>query len=263
MATRKREPLLVIIPYLMKEAQGDELKLAVAGWLQNYRGRVHIVIVGEGVSCLSEEPLLKRRSITLVESERVPEKEGCYRSHLDYVSCFRKVRRLFPDSTRFVLVADDCFCIRPFGMKDLQRLFIVADSFTGNINSENGWLRDKARTRALLDRESLPHRDFTTHLPYLFEWDKWEAIVDKYGMDDQSYVIEDLYYNTYFSDSDAELLCHESDEVRCWMGNGRVPPEDVYRAINGRKIWVCCSVNGYSYIVEDILKKHYRMNPDG
>lgn len=256
MATKK-EKLLVIIPHLKEEAQGMELRLAVSGWRQFYKGKMHIVIVGEDVSSLSSDPFFTGKDITLLDKERVPAKEGSYRSHLDYVPCFREVRKLFPKSKRFVFVADDCFAIRTFSDADLEKLYVNSVSFKGDASSLNGWQRDKARTRAVLDREGLPHRDFTTHLPYLFEWDKWEAIVQKYGMDSQSLVIEDMYFNTYFPEAEAELLNHNSDSVRCWMSHEGVPREDVYKALYGAKKWVCCSVNGYNYIVEDILKKYY------
>lgn len=252
-----KEELLVVIPYLMEGAQGSELKLAVKGWRRYYQGPMHIVVVGEGVSSLAADTFFTGKDITLLDKERVPDVSGYYRSHLDYVSCFRAVRELYPESKQFVMVADDCFAIKPFDMSDLQRLCINAESFDGDAESRNGWLRDKARTRALLDQEGLPHRNFTTHLPYLFEWDKWEAVVTKYGMDKQSYVIEDVYYNTYFPEAEAVLLDHGTDALRCWMSHGAIPPEDVYKAINGRKKWVCCSVAAYTYIVEDILTRFY------
>lgn len=253
---KKNLRLLVIIPYLPAEAQGRELMLAVTGWRKFFKGKPEIVIVGEGVSALADDPFFTRKGITLLESVRVPAKDGSYRSHLDYVSCFRAVRERYPDDTHFVMSSDDCFAIKPFTLEDLQKLYITGEQFTGDRNG-NGWQRDKYRTRAVLDREGLPHRDFTSHLPMLMEWDKWEAVVEKYGMDQQSLVIEDIYYNTYFPDAEAVMLDHYTDEIRCWMAHGAIRPDEVYKAIYGQKKWVCCSVPAYSFIVEDILKRHY------
>ena len=256
--TAADQPLLVVIPYLPAGAQGDELELAIAGWREHCKSPYRIVVIGEGLQAL-EERYAGSDVVRIVESERVPEKPGNYRPHLDYVRCLRKVRALYPDSREFVLSADDCFAVSDFTAADIRRLYVHPVEFIGEDNPYNGWLRDALKTRRLLDAKGLPHRNFTTHLPMPMEWDKWETIVKEYDMDNESYVIEALYYNTYFPESEAETLCHDTDTIRCWMGNGSVPPHDVRLAI-GRKIWVCCAVNGYSYIVEDLLKNHYGLD---
>ena len=251
-------PILVVIPFLPSEMQGCQIQLAVAGWRQHFKEKFHIVIVGEGLSCLDDH-FGSSEDVTLLESERVAEKAGNYRSHLDYVKCFRAVRERFTEQDGFIFVADDCFAVNDFTLDDVKRLKIHSDDFNGDVNNPyNGWQRDAGKTRALLDREHLPHRNFTTHLPMWFDWDKWEEIVSRYDMDNESYVIEALYYNTYHGHDEAVLLNHSTDNIRCWMGNGNISPHDVFLALSN-KIWVCCSVNGYSYIVEDLLKKHLNL----
>ena len=249
------EPLLVIIPYLPGEAQGEELRLAVAGWEKHCKSPFRIVIVGEGLQPVSEL-FAGSEMVHIVESPRVAGKDGNYRPHLDYVSCLKKVRSLYPESREFVMVADDCFAVNDFTVDDLRKLYVHPAEFLGSNDAYNGWQRDARKTRLTLDANGLPHRNFTTHLPMLFEWDKWESIVKEYDMENESYVIEALYYNTYFPDTEAIVLDHDTDAIRCWMGNSSVPPHDVRLALD-RKKWVCCSVGGYSYIVEDLLKKHY------
>lgn len=248
---------LVIIPFLPSEMQGCQIQLAIAGWGLHCQSPFHIVIVGEGLQAL-DEAFAGVDYVSLLESKRVAAKAGEYRSHLDYVKCFRAVHRAFPEySDGFIFVADDCFPVNDFTIDDVKRLMIQSDDFNGDINNPyNGWVRDAGKTRQLLDREGLPHRNFTTHLPMWFEWKKWEAIVRKYDMAHTSYVIEAIYYNTYFPDAEAEFLSHSHDKVRCWMSNGLVPPIDAHRAFSTKK-FICCSVSGYSYIIEDMLKKHY------
>ena len=252
------EPMLVIIPYLPSEAQGQELLLAITGWERYCKFPHHIVVVGEGLQAVSDRFGLDGR-VQLVESPRVAEKAGNYRSHLDYVSCLRKVRSLFPESKEYIFVADDCFPVNDFTLDDVRALYEHPVEFVGEDNPYNGWRRDALKTRRKLDEMGLPHRNFTTHLPQLFEWDKWEAIVKQYDMDNESYVIEALYYNTYFADQQTQMLCHDTDAIRCWMGSSSVPAHDARLALD-RKKWICCSVDGYSYIIEDLLKAHYGLD---
>lgn len=253
------EPVLIIIPYLPSGAQGDELNLAITGWRLYCRFPFHIAVVGEGLQALRER-YANSDIVTIVESKRVAEKAGNYRPHLDYVSCFRKVHDLFPESKEFVFVADDCFAVNDFTYDDIKALKVHDTEFLGSDDKYNGWRRDVLKTRLMLESKGLPRRNFTTHLPMLFEWDKWEAIVKEYDMENESYVIEALYYNTYNRDDEAILLCHDTDSIRCWMGSSSVPPHDARIALATKK-WICCAVNGYSYIIEDLLKEHYQLNP--
>ena len=89
---------LVVIPLLPLAAQGREIEFAVKGWHRHFKEEHRIVIVGGGL------PDFRGYGVTTVESPRVREIPYQYHQHLDYVSCFRRVRKEFPSSDGFILI---------------------------------------------------------------------------------------------------------------------------------------------------------------
>lgn len=248
------EKVLVVIPYLAEGAQGRELEFCLAGWRNHFKEDYLLVFVGENL------PYIKGDDVFLVESERVPAKKGMYRQHLDYVSCFRKVRKFFPKQKGFVFVADDCYAVNDFDLSDIKVLKQIADEFTGNPYM-GGWQLDMARTRELLDREKLPSRNFTTHLPQWFEWDKLFALYDRYDMDNNSYVFENIYYNYYYPTRKPFTIDEERDNFKCGV-HRRTPTmvDNIRKAFDG-KIWVQNAEAGYTYELEKMLTDYYGLTP--
>lgn len=249
-----KDRILVVIPYCSQGAQGRELEYAVAGWRKHFKENYLIVIAGE------YHPIVETGDdIVCVESVRVEPKEGMYRQHLDYVSCFRKVHKQFPDSKGFIFVADDVYAVNDFDMVDVMFLKQKASNLDDfNPDSTNKWKVDKARTRELLKREGYPTRNFTTHLPQYFEWDKIEKLWDKYDMDNVSYVIEDLYYNIYYPTRIPLQIHIDHDNVKCGVYRSNPCLEYISNAFRD-KIWLQNSPEGWIEELEKALMKHYGM----
>ena len=241
--------ILVVIPWLPSAQQGKELTWAVAGWRRHFKHPHRIVVVGEGVT--GKVPA----GCTAVESPRVADVPGMYRQHLDYVSCLRKVRAAFPDSEGYIMVADDCYAVNDFDMTEVCFLKQIADTFAGVQVAANGWLVDKWRTAQALKAEGWPCRNCTTHLPQFFEWDKWEALVQRYEMDRVSYTIEDLYYNIYYPRRVFFQLCPE-DNLKFGLYEQGITAERI-RRVMARKIWLTNSPVGWSADLEAVLAEHF------
>lgn len=241
---------IIIIPYLPIACQGKELLYAIEGWRRHFKENYHIVVVGEGVHGLDAPDL------TCIDSPRVPEAPGQYRQHVDYVHCFRKVRKLFPRSKGFIMVADDCYAVNDFTIKEVKALKMLEPTLVFSPDSTNAWRRDKAKTKKVLDEEGLPTRNFTTHLPQYYEWSKWEAIVEKYHMDRESYVIEDLYYNTYFPDDVPEGVKGPEQRYKCGVYSTAMPQDEIHRALTD-KIWITNSPDGWGPALTTELKLYF------
>lgn len=248
----EQKPYLIVIPYLAAAAQGRELDYALAGWRKHFKEPYHIVVIGEKV------PKLKGDDITCIESKRVPEAEGQYRQHLDYVNCFRKVRKRFPDTDGFIFTADDCYAVNDFDIHDVRFLKMLNYGFDYDPNSPNAWRRDKMKTKHLLQCEGLPTRDFTTHLPCWFDWDKWEALVAKYGMDKESYVIEDLYFNTFCADRIPFCITGTLENLKLPVYTSTPIEYDIKKAFKD-KIWISNNPDGWVPVLEGYLKEHFNM----
>ena len=251
MEEKKGEKILVVIPYCSDGAQGRELEYAVAGWRRHFKENYLIVLTGEN------HPITKTGDdIICIESKRVDPIPGMYRQHLDYVSCFRKVHEAFPDSKGFIFVADDVYAVNDFDMSDVMFLKQRDSTMSASLESPNGWQRDKARTIQLLKKEGLPIRNFTTHLPQWFEWDKLEALWDKYDMDHNSYVLEDLYYNTYFPTRVPLQLHIDHDNLKCGVYRSNPRIDYITRAFK-EKIWIQNSAEGWIPALDKMLANFY------
>lgn len=249
----KKDTVLVVIPYCSEGAQGRELEYAVEGWRRHFKEDYLIVLAGEN------HPVTETGDdIICIESERVPLSEGNYRQHLDYVSCFRKVHAAFPTSKGFIFVADDCYAVNDFDLTDVKFLKQKSDDIGGSFSSTNGWQRDKARTREALVKAGLPVRNFTTHLPQWYEWDKLEALWDKYDMDHVSYVMEDLYYNTYYPTRIPLQLHIDHDNLKCGVYRNNPRLEYIRRAFN-HQIWITNSPIGWIPELDAMLKDYYKI----
>lgn len=236
---------VIFIPYCWEGARGAELCLAVAGWRRHFRSPYVIVVVGEGV------PYVHGDDVVCVERPRVPAVPFMYRQHLDYVSCMRECRRLYPDSGGFIFAADDNYLVRDITVDDVRRLRYRDDVFETHPEF-GGWKIDQWRTRQLLDREGLPHRNFTTHVPCWFDWARLEELWRRYDMERNSYVVENLYYNIYCGDVPAE----QCDKVKFML----TEPEHwklVADAIAAGKTWICATPDGHTPQLERVLSGYY------
>lgn len=244
-----KKEILVVIPWLPSEAQGGELRYAVAGWQKHFKERHRIVVVGDGVTGLVPP------GVDAVESPRVPEREGMYRQHLDYVSCLRRVRQLYPETTGLIMVADDCYAVNDFDMVDVLLLKQQNYTFNGDAHSPNGWLRDKWRTAQALRDGGYQTRNCTTHLPQWFEWKKLEALWDRFHMDSVSYTIEDLYYNIYYNDR-VFFQLNVNDAFKFGVNDASLSA-DLIKKEMARKIWIANSPPGWSATLSGVLEEHY------
>ena len=250
MATNK---IIVAITYLPAAAQGGEIEFAIAGWRKHFKEDFQIVIVGENL------PAFEGDDITTIESKRVAERPGQYRQHLDYVSCLKKVHALFPDTTGFIHVADDCYAVNDFTIGDVKRLKYMPGGVDYDPNSPNAWRRDKMKTKYELQRLGYPQRNFTTHLPIWFDWDKIEAMWKNWDMEKESYVIEDLYFNYYYPVAGALEINEDSDNLKCAVYTTRPNPERLLNAFKD-KIWITNNPDGWQPVLINLLNMHFRMD---
>ena len=240
---------LVLIPHLPSAQQGHELTLAIAGWRKHFKADFTLAIMGEN--------LPKIDGVINVESPRVPDVPGEYRSHLDYVSCVRKARKMFQNSDGFIVAADDVFAVNDFTFEDIlvpkvQELWLPT---VGAKNHPNAWRRNLAKTGILCAKNGLGCFNYTTHIPHHYLWDKLFHIYDEFDCDHKSYVVENIYYNYYIPDKRPKLLSeHDKWKYEACSTPTHLP--SLHDAFN-RKIWIVATENGWSPVLEAELAKHY------
>ena len=118
------------------------------------------------------------------------------------------------------------------------------------------WHIEKRKTKEFLQKNGYPVRNFVTHLPIWFDWDKLEEMFDKYDMDNNSYIVEDLYFNIYYPTRIPAPLHIDHDNFKCGVYRPNPRIEYIKRAFK-EKIWIQNSVEGWIPALEAMLAKYY------
>ena len=243
---------LIVIPYLDKAAQGRELEFAVAGWRKHFKEDYLIVIVGDW------HPVVETGDdIVFIKCPRVPYPgQGNYWAHIDHVNKFRRVREEFPESTGFIYTCDDIYAVRDFTIEDVKKPKVRCREIPGSFHHSNAWVRDNFRTKKILINHNLPTMNWVCHLPVWYDWDKLLAIYDRYNCDRLSRVVEQLYFNTYQSDSDYIVIEEEPNDYLFKLWDNAWSLEELKDAI-GKKFWIANSVKGWRPEIEQIFSEYY------
>ena len=244
-------PVLVVTPYVA--GQGNELELSIIGWKKYFCTPFRRVVIGDRPGCLSRHP-----EVEFIPMERAKAVEGMYRPHLDMAAKWLEICRRFGGTHEgFVRVADDCYPLNPFTIDDVRVLKIQSNEIKGDASAAASyWLHDKWRTRQLLDREGLPRRNFTIHSPMWYDIKSLRSLIEKYDLTHNSYVIEDLYFNTFHPSDPAVLLDYQTENYR-GMINAAGSTDDRFRAIVRKKLWMFNTTRGWSHTLERLLRDHY------
>jgi hypothetical protein len=244
-----KDEILVVLPYKQNGSQGSELELALSLWRKNCTFNYHFVVIGEFDESLKE----KFPWVEFIECPTKPKIDGQYNPHLDMINKFVNISRKFKDKYNgFIWMVDDNYAIKPFTLFDVLQTHYHSQSFTGNSKAHvNYWNHNKWKTRQLLDRENLPHINYTSHFPCWFDFEKLLTIIEKYDLMNESYVIEDIYFNYYEHEKPIK-----DDEIRLGIWNYDIYKRDFQKALENPNIkFMCNSVEGWSKDLENDLKK--------
>lgn len=239
---------LVVLPYKQSGSQGNEIKIALNGWRKFCQFKYHFIVIGEFDKKLRNEfPWAE-----FINCPSLPKKDGQYNPHLDIQNKFNVVSRMYSQIYNgFIYMTDDEYAIKPFNLDDITKTHYHTSGFTGCEKAPTHfWSHDKWKTRQLLDKEGLPHINYTTHYPCYFEFKKLEEIRKKYNLLEESYVFDDLYFN-YFNHEEPIL----DNTIRLGIWNNNIFKNEFQKAVDDPNIkFMCNSVEGWSKELEDELK---------
>ena len=248
-----KDKILVVIPYFAGGTQGRELEYAVAGWRKHFKEDFQIVLVGD------YHPVVDTGDdITFIECPRIDDVPGEYRAHLDHVHKFKKVMDAYPDMKGFIYTCDDIYAVNDFDMVDVLVLKEREREISATLDSPNAWRRNNAKTKQLLIKEGLPTRNFVCHLPVYYEKDKLLEIYDRYDCEHNSYVVEQLYFNTYFRDRIPLHLNIDFDNYKCGINRPNPRLRYIERAFK-EKVWITNSVEGWIPALDRMLADYYNL----
>jgi len=244
------EELLVLLPYVSLRAQGNEIQLALRAWKKFCTSKYHFVVIGDCPSDLISE---FGDWVEFIPLEKIPKHEGQYNPHLDIQHKMEEAYRLFKDKYNgFVWMVDDNYAIKPFCLAEILSIHSHASDFTGEKEAPTYfWKHDKWKTRQLLEKERFSHINYTTHFPCYFEFEKLKELWDKYDMRNNSFVIEDIYFNSFRHE-----VPIPDDKIRFGVWSKKGFDEELSAAIADPNIkFICNSVEGWSPELERILER--------
>lgn len=242
----------VIMPYFSGGAQGREIEYAIAGWERHFKEPHRIVVVGDYHPCFD-----KYDNVVFIECERVPEQEPeNYRPHIDFVNKFKKVRQRYPEMNGFIFTADDVYAVNNFDIYDVKVLKQNSSEIVYPPYPCTAWHREKKKTKDLLRKYGYPVRNFVTHLPVWIQWDKLEELWQRFDMEHNSYIFEDLYFNIYYSDRIPLTLHIDHDNFKCGIYR-KNPRMEYLRKAFREKIWIQNSVEGWIPELDRTLAEYY------
>ena len=243
---------LVVLPYKQSGSQGNEIRLALNAWKKFCNFNYHFVVIGEFDDNI-------KKDFPWVEFIYIPQNtkiDGQFSQHINVQNCMEIIMKKYDKVyDGFIWMVDDNYAIKPFYFEDIKKIHNHSESFVGNEKSPTHfWNHDKWKTRQLLDKENLPHINYTTHYPCYFDFNKLKEIWDKFNMRNESYVLEDVYFN-YFPHEKPVL----DSTIRFGIWNKSIFKNDFQKAVDNPNIkFVCNSVEGWSRELEDELWKIVR-----
>lgn len=185
---------LVVMPH-HPDPYGN-IRLALKLWRKHCTFKYEFVVIGDYNKSLEKEfPW-----VHFIYCSRVKNVNNQYVAHLDLQNKYKIIESKYANKYKgFIRVADDCYAIKPFTATDILTVYYHQPSFSGEKDKPtNFWRHDVWKTRQLLDREKLPHINYTIHCAYYFEFAKIKELRDKYNLCENSYCLESLYFN-YFT----------------------------------------------------------------
>lgn len=240
---------LVVLPYARGGGQGRELEIALTSWKRFCKSKYKFIVIGDADESLKQQ----FDWVEFIDMPRVPSSKTQYTPHLDMQHKMETVYNLYKDQyPGFIWMVDDDYAVRPFYIYELKNIYIHATTFTGDETTPTWfWKHDKWKTKQLLSKEHFPCRNYTTHFPCYFEFGRLKEIWDKYNLREESYVVEDIYFNSY----EHEIFAKD-DSVRVALWKKEHFQEkfpEVYENPNIK--FVNNSVEGWSKELEDVLLK--------
>lgn len=243
-------PVIIVIPYFAKAAQGNELSLAVKGWEQFFKTPHRIIIVGDEPNILGVEH---------IPCPRAKARKNQYQVHLDLAAKFLAAMNENPAEPGFIYSCDDYYAVNKFILDDVKTLKVMPDTMPNKTDyfNPNPWRRDYAKTGTLCYKEGLGRRNWTTHTPQYFEADKMRELIERYDLLEQSHVIESLYFNTYHKNDIAYIMGY-NNPFKLSVDFRPLDRAALHEAFSNR-IWVNNSENGWSRELEEELTEYYAL----
>ena len=242
------EPYLVVIPFKAGEAQGNELMLAIRGWMKHFKEQFRIVVVGD-----VEDLELPGLEGDCLEIMLIPHECKTDNPPLDIVSKLLSVVEECPEVENIILTNDDIYPVNDFDVTEVKML--KADGLlTSNKKCGELYALNRGKTLKMLQEKKLPVFDYGSHLPMFFEVEKLLDVIEKYDLRKEAMLLSSLYFNTVFPSRIPMMLDMSRDHLKVIVGRKNANLR-LLREYIPKKVFVNNSVSGWSEELEKIISE--------
>lgn len=250
-------PIALLIPYLKKEAAGEELKYALRSWEQHFTSPFRVIVIGDKEDWFSDEVLHIPHTPHLVKEVcDCPAPSMIRNPQADVAHKVFTAITVEGLSGKFILSNDDIYLLGETTLSDLETLkaFIHNLEQTGKgkgLYAQNNRLAAKA-----LKANGKPVVRYGTHTPMVFEAEKMLQIIEKYDATEKGYPLASLYYNEIFPNARPILLSGGvNDPILASAYRDNIPSEVLDEVFEKRKFMNCDALGWKS--VEAKLKSTF------
>lgn len=240
------DPYLLVIPYKSSEAQGNELMLAIRGWMRHFKERFRIVVVGDVQGLEFPEASGECVEIATISHECKTDNPP-----LDVVAKLMTVIGEFPELENMIVSNDDIYPVNDFDITEVKMLKVDGSLLSEKACGELYGLNRKNTLKALKERE-LPVFDYGTHLPVLYDVEKLLHVIEEYNLTREPLLLGSLYFNTLYPSRVPFKLDMETDNLKVIVGRPNANLKRLRELIPG-KVFVNNSVSGWSEDMEKVI----------
>ena len=243
-----RPETLVILPYVQRFSQGNEIRLCLNAWKKFCTFEYKFVVIGE----FSDNLKTEYPWVEFVYVSKMKDIKREYTPHLDIFNKMFILMNKYYSYQNFIYITDDEYAIKPFTLKDITTTHYLSKEIKGNPNAPlNHWFNNLWKTKQYLLKNNYPIINYVTHYPVYFNIDKLLKLNKRIKLKRNSYILENLYFNMFPTKNMIQV-----DSIRLGVWDNDIFRDKFKDAINDPNIkFVCNSVKGWSKELEIELNK--------
>lgn len=237
----------IVIPYLKKKAQGNELLYAIRSIAKHFEQDDYMIVVigdkedwfGDDIlhidhTCIGDNPqadVIDKMKHILAD-ERIPE--------------------------GFVWSNDDIYFVKPTTLTDIQVLKVAGNLIDDG--STSLYNRNRIRTINLLKKHGCPTKNFATHMPVFFLKEKMVEVFEGIPeMSSQGLLMSSLYFNLQFPKAPVVTHDWKKDKwaLRVVSKLATEEKKQAFRQLIKSKHFLNHSEAGYSALLMDWVARQF------
>jgi hypothetical protein len=197
----------VVYPYVHEAdgpatfAQWEELRYSMRS-LKNLNANFEVFVVGDDPGWFSDK-------VNYIPLPRI-----CDNPPLDIINKLNKAIE-HPDITDdFIWMNDDIYIINRVELWEVYMLKAMNNLAKLDLKPKNLWYRNLIKTYEKLRQLKCSTWNYSTHLPFVYNKQKMQELIEVFDLENESYLITTLYHNYFYPKSLPLVLNVKLDDMK-------------------------------------------------